>query len=327
MRYALFSFILLISFVPAPTHAGFYGPIISDECKCASVSVENSSDMSVSSAPAYGCVLQTLQYVVRIVITIAFVIATLALIYAGFTWMTSAGNPGKVEQGKHLLVNTLLGIFIILAAWLLIDFVMKTIYNESSETSFGPWNNILAANGDSASRCLIPHQPESLATTNGLTIVSGEATPATTGGGANCPAADPATMVAIPAAATSGGTEKATPTTVRNFMAMRAAAATDGIDLKVTDGYRPESEQVSLWNQYCSSGTCGATKVAKPCTVPGGTGSNHNSGEALDISVGCGNGNGSCNTRTYNWLKTNGSRWNFRNAVPTDPVHWSPTGH
>ncbi len=149
--------------------------------------------------------------------------------------------------------------------------------------------------------------------------------PAETGSGANCPAAAPSAMVALPSGDVVGGTGLATPATVQNYIAMRAAALQAGFDLKVSSAYRSDATQVQLWNQYCSSGTCGATKVAKPCSL-GGNGSNHNSGEALDLTDGCHNGQ-SCSSPAYNWLKTNGGRWNFRNAVPTDPVHWSPDGH
>ena len=112
---------------------------------------------------------------------------------------------------------------------------------------------------------------------------------------------------------------------LEKFKAMRAAALKDGVDLKVTDGWRPEKEQVDLFNKFCPTGTCGTKKAARPCTMDG-NGSNHNSGTALDIAVGCGNPSSGCNTKTYQWLKKNGGTYGFLNNLPTDPPHWSPTG-
>jgi hypothetical protein len=186
MRTLLLSLLLIATLVPAPAHAGFFGPIVPVECKCDSVPVvgaTGSTPPTSVSAPAYGCVLQALQNVVRVVIAVAFVLVTLAFVYAGFVWMTSAGNPGKVEQGKHLLLNTLLGMVLILGAWLLIDFVMKTVYREGS---FGPWNNILAGDGTPGSKCLIARNPTAI-TSGQLTLATGPVTGDTAGGGGGAP--------------------------------------------------------------------------------------------------------------------------------------------
>jgi hypothetical protein len=326
----------LLAVVPAHAYAAsssFFGPIVSEQCRCP------------GAAPTYGCVLDTVQRMINFGITIGIVAFTFALAYAGFVWMTSGGNPEARSKGRGMLINVFVGLFIVLTAWLLVDFVMKQLYaGDNGSKDFGPWNSILADAG--TSMCIEATKPSAIAGTGiggaiarGLTTEmggtgnqlkptpSGGGTTAPSGGtGANCPAANPSSMEAFAASVTSGDAEKATPSTVRNFLAMRTAALKDGVDLKVTDAYRPESEQLALWKQYCSSGTCGATKVAKPCSL-GGNGSNHNSGEALDLTVGCSNGQSSCNTKAYQWLKTHGAQYNFRNSVPTDPVHWSPSGN
>jgi hypothetical protein len=244
-------------------------------------------------------------------VTIITLVITLVVVWAGIRIATSAGNASTVSEAKHMFTNAIIGFVILLCAWLIIDTVMKmTRFGEGSD--FGPWNTI------DANACKAP-------TVTGGATTTPTSTPPVTGTGANCPAAEPSAVIAIPSQYVKGDAEKALPATVQNFLAMREAASKDGIDLRVTDGWRPESEQVALWNQNCSSGVCGATKVAKPCSLGGG-GSNHNSGAALDIDVGCANGSSGCNTKTYNWLKKNGAQWGFRNALPTDPLHWSPSG-
>jgi LAS superfamily LD-carboxypeptidase LdcB len=126
--------------------------------------------------------------------------------------------------------------------------------------------------------------------------------------------------VAIPSQYVVGGTGLATPTTVQNYLAMRAEALKAGFDLKVTSAYRSDATQVQLWNANPNPSV-----VGKPCSL-GGTGSNHNSGQALDLTDGCSPGS-TCNSAAYQWLKANGGKWGFYNNLPTDPVHWSPTGH
>ena len=322
-RYLFIAVFLLGVLLPQPAEAApvnFFGPIVPEACKCDDIEFEGKI---VSSAPAYGCVLQIIQNIIRFAITLGIVLATLALVYAGFVWMTSRGNPEKISRGRTMLLNVFIGLAVLLGAWLLVDFVMKTLYTEPTE--FGPWNSILAPVGDSSGVCLNPRNPSALVSGFAVLPISTNPPPASTGTGAgtgsNCPAADPSSMQAFPASATDGEAEKATPTTVQNFLAMQKAAAQAGITLKVTDGYRSDAEQVQLWNRYNQD----SSQVAKPCSL-GGSGSNHNSGTALDIAVGCAKTNSSCNSPAYRWLKENGGKWGFRNNLPNDVVHWSPSG-
>jgi LAS superfamily LD-carboxypeptidase LdcB len=137
-------------------------------------------------------------------------------------------------------------------------------------------------------------------------------------------------VISFPSNLVDGGGEKALPQTVENFQRMHDAAKNAGINLLITDGYRSPEEQWQLRQQYgctnpASSQCPGGKQVAVSCHE-GGTGSNHQTGDAVDINVGCGNGNSSCNTKAYNWLKTNGGQFGFYNALPSDPVHWSATG-
>lgn len=274
-------------------------------------------------------VLQLVQNLINLGISLGIVFVTLFLIWAGFSFIMSATNAEARGHAKKMLTNAVIGILIVLSAWLIVDFIIKTV--AGGETTFGPWNSILQF-GDEA--CIKSQPIKPIAGLPGLGgaiindgVIGG---PATGGGGGapsggtggNCPAADPSGMVSFPSSVVLGAAERATPSTVQNFMAMRAAALKAGFDIKVTDGYRPEQEQVSLWNQRASIG-----QVAKPCSL-GGNGSNHNSGVALDLSIpGC-RKTGSCaSSGAYQWLKANGANYGFRNSLPgTDNIHWSPSG-
>ncbi len=280
---------------------------------------------------SFGAVMQIAQNLLGVAIAFGVLIFVIIMAWAGFLLITSPINPEAKSTARKMLGNAAIGLLITLSAWLIVDFVMKTLYNPN-KAGLGPWNSILSGGPacvkETENMQALPIGP---ITAGDLAIINDwettdSGTSSSGGGGANCPAADTSKMVAFPASATQGETEKATQTTVNNFLAMRTAALKDGVDLKVVDGYRSDAEQVVLYKRYCSSGTCGAKKVGKPCSMTGGKGSNHNSGEALDLNVGCANGVRNCNTKTYNWLKANGSKWGFRNSLPTDPPHWSPSG-
>lgn len=49
------------------------------------------------------------------------------IIYAGFTWMMAKGNQQEVEKASKLLENATIGIIIILAAYLLTNYVVFRI--------------------------------------------------------------------------------------------------------------------------------------------------------------------------------------------------------
>jgi hypothetical protein len=259
--------------------------------------------------------------IIKWLIGILFIIFAILVAVAGARLVTSGGNQSAKEAAKSSLTNAIIGIIIILAAWLLVDTIMRALLGNSGQfTGGGPWSEVACQRQESPSfQQFQVAEIEHVIRSGGEHSVASAAT-AGSGGGSNCPAATEDTVVTIP-----GTSFKARPEIAENFVRMREAAKSDGITLTVTSGWRSEATQVRLFNQICPGGTCGRRKAARPCSMDG-NGSNHNSGLAIDISVGCGNGQANCNTRTFNWLKQNGEQFGFRNNLPTDPVHWSPSG-
>ncbi|HEY0010816.1 MAG TPA: pilin [Candidatus Paceibacterota bacterium] len=161
MRALLIALLLVLSAAPVVTQAAAFDfiQIVPDVCDCDKVEALNGD--TVRSAPAFGCVLQVIQNIIQVAIMIGFVMATLALMYTGFVWMTSGANAEKRRQGKNLFLNVLLGLALILGAWLIVDFVMKTLTDQDG--GLGPWNKILVGTGDSANGCLLVRESGTLA--------------------------------------------------------------------------------------------------------------------------------------------------------------------
>ncbi len=134
--------------------ATFFGPIVPPQCNCTNVN-------GVATAPAYGCVLGTLQNLINFGISIGIIAATLALAYAGFVWMTGGSSPEARNKGRDMLLNVFIGLVILLSAWLLVDFIMKSLYvGDNGSKDFGPWNSILADKpGD---ECIIATKPSKI---------------------------------------------------------------------------------------------------------------------------------------------------------------------
>ena len=54
-------------------------------------------------------------------------LALLMFVYGGFMWLTSGGESGKIDAGKKILVNSVIGIGITFFAWVVVSFVVTTL--------------------------------------------------------------------------------------------------------------------------------------------------------------------------------------------------------
>ena len=55
------------------------------------------------------------------------IIAVSLIIYAGWPWMTSAGDERKIEQAKNILKNAAIGLIIILSAFAIASFILNSL--------------------------------------------------------------------------------------------------------------------------------------------------------------------------------------------------------
>lgn len=65
--------------------------------------------------------------IIRLALTFLGIIAIIIIIYGGFLWMTSAGDPGRVEKAKKVLLSAVIGLIIILSAFLIVSFIINRI--------------------------------------------------------------------------------------------------------------------------------------------------------------------------------------------------------
>ncbi|MDD4332630.1 MAG: pilin [Patescibacteria group bacterium] len=63
-------------------------------------------------------------------------LALLMFIYGGVTWLTSSGNKERVETGKKIIIGAVVGIVIVFASYLIIQFVMESLNVVSSKGTF-----------------------------------------------------------------------------------------------------------------------------------------------------------------------------------------------
>lgn len=83
----------------------------------------------------------TFEKIVNNVITttlgISGVLALIAFIYGGITWMTSQGNSAKVEKGKNMMIWAVAGLLIIFAAYSIITLIFTAFYGGGGSDTIG----------------------------------------------------------------------------------------------------------------------------------------------------------------------------------------------
>ncbi len=61
--------------------------------------------------------------IIGIILSFIGVIFLILMIYAGISWMTAAGNDEKVKKAKDLIINAIIGLIIVLAAYAITAFI------------------------------------------------------------------------------------------------------------------------------------------------------------------------------------------------------------
>jgi hypothetical protein len=94
-----------------------------------------------------------LNWIVGIMATVCAVVIAVA----GLKMATAGGDAGAVSSAKEMIKNAIVGFIILLAAWLIVDTVMRVFVGDQIP-NFGPWNEI---------QCVAPDQvyPEVTPTT------------------------------------------------------------------------------------------------------------------------------------------------------------------
>lgn len=81
---------------------------------------------------------QLAQNVLNTGIYLAVFLAGILFAWAGWLYLSDGGKGKSLSQAKTVFMNVFIGLVIILAGWLVVDTLMKTMTNGS----FGPWNAV-----------------------------------------------------------------------------------------------------------------------------------------------------------------------------------------
>jgi Type IV secretion system pilin len=76
-----------------------------------------------TSANAKDTILDRVGGIVGLILSFIGILFLVLTVYAGFLWMTAQGNSGQVDKAKDLLVNAIIGLVIVSAAYSITIFI------------------------------------------------------------------------------------------------------------------------------------------------------------------------------------------------------------
>ncbi len=69
----------------------------------------------------------TIAKIIKQFMTLLGTIAIVLILYAGFLWMTAAGNEEQITKAKKIILNATIGLIIIMMAWAIAAFVIDRV--------------------------------------------------------------------------------------------------------------------------------------------------------------------------------------------------------
>ncbi|MFA5128278.1 MAG: pilin [Patescibacteria group bacterium] len=95
------------------------------------VNTITANDLGLSYAADTGLASTDIRSIIANIIRVALgllgIVVLVLMIYAGFLWMTAAGNEEQIEKAKKILKNAVIGLAIILMAYAIVAFVIKML--------------------------------------------------------------------------------------------------------------------------------------------------------------------------------------------------------
>ncbi|NQV93088.1 hypothetical protein HQ403_01155 [Candidatus Kaiserbacteria bacterium] len=85
--------------------------------------------------------------VINFIVQVSFVIAALLFAIAGAFYFTAGGDPGRVSSAHKILKDTVIGIIIILTAWLVVNVILAAL---TKEGGLNPFTSVLCQNREHA---------------------------------------------------------------------------------------------------------------------------------------------------------------------------------
>lgn len=123
-------------------------------------SLQNTGNIAYQGAPPATNLAATIAGIIVTVLGLLGVVFFLLLMYAGFLYLTAAGEEDKVKKAKNTIVSAIIGMIIILASYAIATFVEGSLTNSigTTDTTYDfcidGLGNTVPGTADSAGNCI-----------------------------------------------------------------------------------------------------------------------------------------------------------------------------
>jgi len=76
-------------------------------------------------------ILDNLEAVVRQIITLLFVVATAVFLWGIINYVIAGGDEKKLDQAKNYIIYGLIGLFVMVAVWGIVNAVCNSLFGSS----------------------------------------------------------------------------------------------------------------------------------------------------------------------------------------------------
>ena len=129
---------------------------------------QNVGDISSVAGVGETDLITTIGRIINIFLSFLGIIFLGLMLYAGYTWMTAAGDPEKIETAKKTIRNAIIGILIIASSWAITAFVLKALTDATTGGGLGssgsPFGGLVGSSGSLGSGIIEYHVPSRNAT-------------------------------------------------------------------------------------------------------------------------------------------------------------------
>jgi len=70
--------------------------------------------------------------IINIVLGFLGIVAVIIILAGGFKWMTAAGNEDKVGEARQMIIQGVIGLLVVFAAWAIASFVVSNLQSATT---------------------------------------------------------------------------------------------------------------------------------------------------------------------------------------------------
>lgn len=75
----------------------------------------------------FGDLITLVQNIIEYIFILVIPITAIVFAYAGYLYLTSGGNSGKREKAKLAMINVVIGVIVIMSAWLIVTLIVNSL--------------------------------------------------------------------------------------------------------------------------------------------------------------------------------------------------------